>query len=227
MSKFKFKNEAELLATFSNPNYPGCEQYRHPFFNKRNGQVWATDGHVLISVDPHRLSGDYPKLKLGEPVGFAVHTCDMTVTMSMLEETLASVPKIKEQIEVQPARECEECDGTGEVMWEYRSLYRTHQMEAVCPVCDGKGIFEKAVYKETGRTIPDQKARIEVGNAIILVRDIQRMVSAMEFFHADSVRLVRDECQTTWVIDEDIFIILMSVIENGDPVTKLKKGGEQ
>ena len=100
-------------------------------------------------------------------------------------------------------------------------------MEAVCPVCDGKGIFEKAVYKETGRTIPDQKARIEVGNAIILVRDIQRMVSAMEFFHADSVRLVRDECQTTWVIDEDIFIILMSVIENGDPVTKLKKGGEQ
>ena len=223
----KFKNEAELLATFSNPNYPGCEQYRHPFLNERNGQVWATDGHVLISVAPHRLSGDYPKLKLGDPVGFAVHTCDMTVTMSMLEETLASVPKIKEQIEVQPARECEECDGTGEVMWEYTDGgLRVHQMEAVCPVCDGKGIFEKAVYKETGRTIPDQKARIEVGNAIILVRDIQRMVSAMEFFHADSVRLVRDECQTTWVIDEDIFIILMSVIENGDPVTKLKKGGE-
>ena len=63
MSKFKFKNEAELLATFSNPNYPGLEQYRHPFFNERTGQVWATDGHILISVAPHRLSGDYPKLK--------------------------------------------------------------------------------------------------------------------------------------------------------------------
>lgn len=227
MSKFQFKNEAELLATFSNPNYPGCEQYRHPFLNERNGQVWATDGSVLISVDPHRLSGDYPKLKLGEPVGFAKRTCDLTVTMSMLAETLASVPTVKEQIEVQPAIECEECNGTGEVVWEYRSLHRTHQMEAMCPVCDGRGIFAKAVYKETGRTIPDPKAKIEVGNAILLVRDVQKLVSAMEFFRADSVHLVRDESQTTWIIDEDIFIILMSVPDgNSNPVTKLKKGGE-
>lgn len=229
MSKFQFKNEAELLATFSNPNYPGCEQYRHPFLNERNGQVWATDGHVLISVAPHRLSGDYPKLKLGEPVGFAKRTCDLTVTMSMLAETLASVPTIKEQIEVHPAEECEECDGTGEVMWEYTDGgLKVHQMEAVCPVCDGRGIFAKAVYKETGRTIPDPKAKIEVGNAILLVRDVQKLVSAMAFFGADSVHLVRDEGQTTWIIDEDIFIILMSVPDgNSNPVTKLKKGGEQ
>lgn len=229
MSKFQFKNEAELLATFSNPNHPGLEQYRHPFFNERTGQVWATEGHILISVAPHRLSGDYPKLKLGEPVGFAKRTCDLTVTMSMLAKTLASVPKIKEQIEVQPARECEECDGTGEVMWEYTDGgLKVHQMEAVCPVCGGRGIFAKAVYKETGRTIPDPKAKIEVGNAILLVRDVQKLVSAMDFFRADSVHLVRDECQTTWIIDEDIFIILMSVLDgNSNPVTKLKKGGEQ
>lgn len=226
MSKFKFKNEAELLATFSNPNYPHLEQYRHPFFNERTGQVWATDGHILISVAPHRLSGDYPKLKLGEPVGFAKRTCDLTVTMSMLAKTLASVPKIKEQIEVQPARECEECDGTGEVMWEYTDGgLKVHQMEAVCPVCGGRGIFAKAVYKETGRTIPDPKAKIEVGNAILLVRDVQKLVGAMEFFRADSVHLVRDESQTTWIIDEDIFIILMTVFKNNDPVTRLKKGG--
>lgn len=229
MSKFQFKNEAELLATFSNPNYPGCEQYRHPFFNERTGQVWATDGHILISVAAHRLSGDYPKLKLGEPVGFAKRTCDLTVTMSMLAKTLASVPKIKEQIEVQPASECEECHGTGEVMWEYTDGgFKVHQMEAVCPVCGGRGIFAKAVYKETGRTIPDPKAKIEVGNAILFVRDVQKLVSAMDFFRADSVHLVRDEGQTTWIIDEDIFIILMSVSDgNSNPVTKLKKGGEE
>ena len=229
MSKFKFKNEAELLATFSNPNYPGCEQYRHPFLNERNGQVWATNGYVLISVAPHRLSGDYPKLKLGEPVGFAKRTCDLTVTMSMLAETLASVPTVKEQIEEQPAIECEECDGTGEVMWEYTDGgLRVHQMKDTCPVCDDRGIFAEAVYKETGRTIPDPKAKIEVGNAILLVRDVQKLVGAMDFFRADSVHLVRDEGQTTWIIDEDIFIILMSVPDgNSNPVTKLKKGGEK
>lgn len=225
MSKFKFKNEAELLATFSNPNYPGCEQYRHPFLNERNGQVWATDGHVLISVAPHRLSGDYPTLKLGEPDGFTIHTCDLTVTMSMLEKTLASVPQIKEQIEEKPAIKCEECNGTGEVLWEYRSLLRTHHMEHICPVCDGIGIFEKAVYKETGRTVPDPKARILVGKATLQARDIQRLVNAMKFFGADSVRLLRDEEErpTKWVIDQDIFIILMTVCKNSDPVTKLKK----
>lgn len=228
MSKFKFKNEAELLATFSNPNYPCCEQYRHPFLNERNGQVWATDGYVLISVAPHRLSGDYPKLKLGEPVGFTKRTCDLTVTMSMLAETLASVPKIKEQIEVQPARECEECDGTGEVMWEYTDGgLKVHQKEAACPVCDGRGVFTKAVYKETGRTIPDPKAKIEVGNAILRVRYVQKLVSAMEFFRADSVHLVCDESQTTWIIDEDILIIIMTVFKDNDPVTKLKKGGQK
>ena len=228
MSKFQFKNEDELLATFSNPNYPGLEQYRHPFFNERTGQVWATNGYVLLSVAPHRLSGDYPTMRLGDPDMFTVHSCDMTVTMSMLADTLASVPQIKEKVEVQPARECEECDGTGEVMWEYTDGgLKVHQMEAVCPVCDGRGIFAKAVYKETGRTIPDPKAKIEVGNAILLVRDVQKLVGAMEFFRADSVHLVRDEGQTTWIIDEDIFIILMSVLDgNSNPVTKLKKGGE-
>lgn len=224
MSNLQFKKEAELLATFSNPNYKGLEQCRHPFFNERTGQVWATDGHILISVDPHRLSGDYPKLKLGEPNLFAVRTCDLTVTMSMLAETLASVPTVKEQIEVQSARECEECDGTGEVMWEYTDGgLKVHQMEAMCPVCDGRGVFPKAVYKETGRTIPDPKAKIEVGNAILFVRDVQKLVSAMKFFGADSVHLVRDERQTTWIIDEDICIIIMSVNKNSDPVTKLKK----
>lgn len=157
---------------------------------------------------------------------FTVHSCDMTVTMSMLADTLASVPTVKEQIEVKPAIECEECNGTGEVVWEYQSLHKTHQKEAVCPVCDGRGIFAKAVYKETGRTIPDPKAKIEVGNAILLVRDVQKLVGAMEFFRADSVHLVRDESQTTWIIDEDIFIILMTVFKNNDPVTRLKKGGE-
>ena len=83
------------------------------------------------------------------------------------------------------------------------------------------------MYKETGRTIPDPKAKIEVGNAILLVRDVQKLVGAMDFFRADSVHLVRDEGQTTWIIDEDIFIILMTVYKNNDPVTRLKKGGNQ
>lgn len=231
MSKFQFKNEAELLATFSNPKYPGLEQYRHPFFNERIGQVWATNGHVLLSVAPHRLSGDYPTMRLGDPDMFTVHSCDMTVTMSMLADTLASVPQIKEKVEVQPARECEECDGTGEVMWEYTDGgLKVHQMEAVCPVCDGRGVFTKAVYKETGRVVPDPEARIEAGNAIVLARDVQKLVSVMKFFGADSVNLVRsdDAIATKWVIDEDIFVVIMPMPfkSNTEPVTKLKGGGK-
>lgn len=229
MSKFQFKNEAELLATFSNPNYPGLEQYRHPFFNERTGQVWATNGHVLLSVAPHRLSGDYPTMRLGDPDMFTVHSCDMTVTMSMLADTLASVPQIKEKVEVGPAIECEECEGTGEVQWEYQDgALRIHYKDDACPVCDGRGVLHEAVYKETGRVVPDPEARIEAGNAIVLARDVQKLVSVMKFFGADSVNLVRsdDAIATKWVIDEDIFVVIMPMPfkSNTELVTKLKGG---
>lgn len=216
----RIKDEAELLAGFCDPDNLR-EQYRHPFLNEDTGNVWATNAHVLISVAPQCLKETYETSKLKEPPEFSEHTCDHIITMSMMDDALAAVPQIEEQIEVQKAIKCEECEGSGEVEWEYTdSKYRVHFRSDVCPECDGEGILQEAVYKSTGRMVPDPEASIGINDANLLVRDIVKLIDAMQFFGVDQVHLVRYKTITKWVLDDNIFIILASVF--GDPKARIK-----
>ena len=218
--KNKTSTEAELLAGFCDPdNFR--ERFRIPFLNEYTGNVWATNAHVLISVAPGCLKETYKTLELKEPPEFNKHTCDHIITMSMLHDALIAVPQVEEKIVVQPAIECEECDGTGEVIWEYTDgALKVHQMEDNCPVCDGRGVLVKAVLKGTGRLMPDQESSIGIKDVNLLVRDIYKLIDAMKFFGIDQVRLVRDKTLTKWVLNENIFIILATVI--GDPKARIK-----
>lgn len=77
-------------------------------------------------------------------------------------------PKVDEEIVIQDAVECKECDGSGEVYWEYTdNSGHTHEHLDECPVCDGTGEIEHEKTKKTGKKILKSEAVINVGNAYI------------------------------------------------------------
>lgn len=208
----KIKNEAELLSMFCNKSYPN-PLGSNPFFNTRYNEVWSTDGHVLIRINPKRLVGEYPKEKLGLPA--LECPCKKKVTIEALNKALDECPKVDEEIIVHDAVECKECDGSGEVYWEYTdNTGHTHEHLDECPVCDGTGEIEHEKTKKTGKKILKAKAVINVGNAYIFAHNIYKLKFAMDFLSITSADLISnpDRWSNEFVLDDDIHIALMPML---------------
>lgn len=181
----KIKNEAELLSMFCDKN-EFRELLRMPFFNTRYNEVWSTDGHVLIRIKPERLVGEYPKGKLNLPS--LECPCKKKVTIEALNKALNECPKVDEEIVIQDAVECKECDGTGEI--------------------------EHEKTKKTGKKIVNEKAVINVGNAYFFANNLYRLKFAMDFLGITSADLISnpDMWSNEFILDDDIHITLMPML---------------
>lgn len=175
----RIKNEAELLSAFCDNSYSNPLRSA-PFFNTKYNEVWSTDGYVLIRIKPERLACEYPKGELTFPkLGFP---CKKKITIEAINEALDACPKVDEEVITQEAVECKECDGDGEVYWEYTDNHgHTHEHLYDCPVCDG-----------TGKITPEirRKAVIKVGNAYIHGMNICKLKKAMDHLGVTSAVLL-------------------------------------
>ena len=204
----KIKNEAELLNMFCDKSYSNPLR-SNPFFNTKYNEVWSTDGYTLIRIKPERLVGEYPKRELRSPM--LECPCKKKITIEAINKALDACPKVDEEIVIQDAVECEDCDGTGEVYWEYTdNKGHTHQYLDECPVCNGMGEIEPAKTKKTGKKIVKEREFINVGKAYILASNIIKLKFAMEFLGITSVELTNNTGRgaNEFVLDDDIRVIL-------------------
>ena len=186
---------------------------RAPFFNTRYNEVWSTDGHALIRIKPERLIGEYPKGELGLPT--LESPCKRKVTIEAINKALDECPKVDEEIVIQDAVECKECDGSGELYWEYKDNHlHTHERLFDCPVCNGTGEIVPEKTKKTGKKRAEEKAIINVSNAYIFAYNIYKLKFAMDFLDTTSVELAYnpERGASEFVIDEDIRIELSPML---------------
>ena len=128
-------------------------------------------------------------------------------------------PKIDEEIVIQDAVECEDCNGSGYVTWEYMDIHgHTHEHESDCPVCDGTGEIEPERTKKTGKQITDENAVINIGNAYFRARVISKLKFALDFLGITSVKLTHNpnRAANEFVLNDDICIILMPMLSPWD-----------
>ena len=214
-------DEKKLFGLFVNENsYKPMLNYPY----RRDGYVYATDAHKLIRVKEDIVSGDYEvtdKMKLDIPID----NCDYILTDRDIEKLLSEIPQIEEKEEKEV--KCPECDGTGEVDWEYRDKNgKDYERSFECPVCDGTGY----VYSEvaTGKLIPNPTTAVKVGKSSIYHIRLKSLLDAMRVVGVTEVRLV---CQEGIInhfrIDENISVILASNIDTPECELKLQKGGKR
>lgn len=219
--KQKINNEAALFAMFCDPSSKS-DRMVGPFLNEKTGTVWATNAHVLISVPPGKLSGEYPTNRLSPPALIDTHNTAARISIIALNEALEGVKQEYEEVMVQKEVECEECDGSGEVEWEYIDKhFSEHTDYFECPICNGTGLAQFPLYKRTGRMIPDHNERIKLGCGIFNAQDIQRLRDAMELLDVESVLMVRnhDTELNKFVVNSDIYIIMMPVFVSGQKIS--------
>ena len=208
----KIKNEAELLNKFCDKTHIKAI-LTEPFFNTNHNEVWSSDGIVLIRINPKVLTNEYPKKKLGTPE--LECPCNKKITLEAVNQALDECPKIDEEIVIQDVVECEDCNGSGYVTWEYMDIHgHTHEYEYDCPVCDGTGEIEPEITKKTGKQIADENAVINIGNAYFMAMVINKLKFAMDFLRITSVKLTHNSNRAAneFVLNDDIRIIIMPML---------------
>lgn len=208
----KIKNEAELLNKF-------CDVFhvkpllRTPFLNTGYNEVWSTDGYVFIGINPEILAKEYPKGKL--PFPKLEFPCEKTITIEALNKAFNSCPMVDEEVVVEDAVECEECDGNGEVYWEYTDNHgNTHERLMDCPICNGEGEIEPCKTKKTGKKIIAEDTVVEVGIAHFFANRLLLLKTAMEYLNVDTIKMTHNDPKgaNEFIISKDIRIIIMSML---------------
>ena len=188
--KPKIKNEKELLDLFVCKNdYP--QKLTRPFENLYyEGKVWASEGHLLLVIDKECLSEEYEKDKLHLPE-IKERNINTVVTKKAIQEAFSKCEQVEEEVTIGKNADCEECDGSGYVDWEYTTRGgKVYYEEDECPVCKGSGYSEEAISKKTGKKIADPDAPMKIDTMGVFSRYVQIVLKTMDLLEVDEIRHV-------------------------------------
>lgn len=182
----KIKNEEELFSLFCNKNSVH-EKHQQPFLNEKDGNVWATNGKILLIINPDYLKREYKTDSLEiliETKGCA----PSTVRLEDIEKALDDCP----QEEITTHTACDECDSSGYVRWIYQgSDGEQYEEDSECPVCNGSCLCGKG----TGKFHANPYSVIRIGEAYFLAEEIEKLNKALQLLNQDKAMLTSNSPQ--------------------------------
>ena len=213
--KYQF-NEQDLLSLFYDKENDMRPDMAAPYL--KNGYVCATEGHIMIRIKAETLNGEYNEID-SLNIDLPADNCNFIIGLHDIKTAIASIPQVEEKEKVGKDIECKECDGAGEVEWEYRDKsWRYHHKYLDCPKCQGDGCISRVKYKKTGRMIPDGDCPIRIRRIVIKVEFLEILGRAMEIIGVDKVRCVHQEPTQPCIfrVDDNIEIIIMPYLAVAD-----------
>ena len=209
-NKKRINNEQELLELFCDP-YSELTFKQKPYYETQCKKVFATDGVILIMMNPSMLSESYEEIK--KPVIYKVFRGSMEeyFTFEALKKVLASFAMEEEQVVTEEGRECKECEGSGEVEWEYTDQDgEIHFRDSDCPVCHGDGMFED-VFKSTGFMIPTEDSIVRIGKLFFRGIVVQKLLWAMEYFNVDKAAFAKGKNSISVTLNNGVGIAIAAL----------------
>lgn len=206
--KYQF-NEHELLSLFYDKENFINSDMTAPYL--KNGYVCATEAHILIKIKAETLNGEYKEVQSCN-IDWPTDNCNFIVSLQDIETALSNIPQVEEEEKVGKDVDCEECDGEGEVEWEYQDKSgHYHYEDHECPICYGSGYSTRARYKKTGRMIPDMECPVWIRRVIIKCEFLEILSKAMRLIGVDEVRCVHQGPTKPCIfrVDDNIEIIIM------------------
>jgi hypothetical protein len=177
-------------------------------------KVIATDGVFLVAVDKdgldyNQLSSDYvSKVSKSYPMDYNMN---FPISVEELKSLLSAVPLIEEE-ETKP---CDECNGVGEVTWEYDTSERTYEKELDCPVCNGEG---EIIIIKKGVMVRSPLDLCKIGNCSFFIDKIDQLIKVAEILEVNEIIQVNQTLNNKANMFKigDIEIMLMPTIINKD-----------
>ena len=212
MLKLKHSEEMETLKqkAFSLFYHKEHDEPRlqNPF--EQNGKFYATDRYVLIRCDSidFEFKNEYvaPTVEPLIPKPNRRELIDFRQVDFEKYKTIDELSKVGEDVI------CSDCNGDGEVEWEYEGYTR----EFECPVCDGSGYSSECKYLPTGVKIVGN-ATIKLYDALLDIKYFYKLKELQELTGCD-VYLVNYTFPTKAILFScgEFEVIIMPLTYNGD-----------
>lgn len=210
MSEKTTINIDELLQRFVSTD-ENRSRFMKPW--RERNKVFASETHILIRVNGYMTTADYPEYNSDNtnkiiPTGVP----DGILSAAILENAISYAPLVDEMEERGNDIECKECDGTGEVEWDYKHWSKIFE----CPCCYGTGYTETARMEATGRKVIDPEAAIRIGLLYFRAVFLKQVLDAMECCGCKeaAVTFGSRTGATRFNLTDEIDIILMPVNQN-------------
>ena len=200
----------ELLQLFvSTDNFR--PKLQHPW---RNGKfIYATETHVLIRINGALSEEEYPT---GGP-NVDCFKWDLLprgeISAAVIDAALSKVPLVDEMEIIGEDIECPECNGEGEVYWEY-----SHWSELFeCPVCDGTGYSERKRSQPSGRKVYAPESSLRISGVHFRADLMYRIRQAMGLVGVESVHVALNQQSqpSIFILNDDIRILIMPFSPGG------------
>lgn len=209
MSVNKPQNIDDLLQLFVS-----TDDLRPKFMRpwREGNYIFASETHICIRVKGSMTDTDYPCSNSHTNNMFLCRCPDGKLNREILDNAISYAPTVDEIKTVGEDIECEECDGTGQVRWEYKSWTDIFD----CPVCQGTGYSETARKESTGRKIIHPEAGLRIGHFVFRVNFLNLVLQAMRFCDCNEaiVSLGNLKIPARFSLSDSIDIILMPVLQD-------------
>ena len=182
-------------------------------FNVGNKTV-STNGYILISTPLQEGFEDLSnKTKGVYPMDFNL---DMKILVSELKQKLNDFPKVDCFDKEEKEKECDACDGSGEVSFVFSYDFEDYETEEECPVCKGCGFINKISKIPNGKKELDYNKFFGIGNSVFNVARIEELLEVAETLEADEITLVNQTQQnrTSLFKIKEVEVLLMPTMCN-------------
>ncbi len=163
----------------------------YPF--SANGKIIATDGYQLIHAGADNVGVDYEEsCNNWDKVKGLMRESNMNfeINVSHIAKLIDSIPKIDDFDIIGDDKECEACNGEGEVDAEFYHNGWYYDVTGICPICDGDGLLEKERKAPNGKKIIDFEAVCKIKNSQFSVSRLNKIIELAIFLSWDVIRLV-------------------------------------
>lgn len=173
----------------------------------KDNKVFATNGKIAIYVNAEICQCAYEKTERFN-IELPPVEQELEIPLLNLQKAYDSLPKV-EQVEYD-MEDCNECDGTGTVEWEYIDKKGDiHHKDFDCPACDGYSFLKRNIRKVYG---PDKSAVIKLDGFFLLHKQIKAIIDTLFLLGKDHITLLSKNRKYVTVlayfrIDENITIV--------------------
>ena len=209
-NKKRINNEQELFELFCDPHSRYAETHK-PYYETQHKKVFSTDGYIVIFINPNMLLGSYEESEFLSIRKITLNPAEGHFTIESLKKTLESFGMEEERVIIEQGGECEECNGSGEVEWEYTDQDgEIHFLDSDCPVCNGDGTT-KDVFKNTGFMMPTGNSLVRIGKSFFRGFVAQKLLWTMEYFNVDKAGFSEGEKTICFTLKNGVQIVVANI----------------
>lgn len=150
------------------------------------GKSIATNGYCLVATP---MCGEFINrddiIKSIYPFEFNLNK---KIKLQEIKDKLALIPIVDCYDEKE--EECDACDGSGTVDFEFEYSRKTYEMEGECPVCEGEGTILQKSKTPNGKKELDYNKLIQIGLCAFHLERIEEIIYIAESIGVDEVVMV-------------------------------------